>query len=254
MIDLIYSESRDKNGKAAAEAVATSLREIIRDKGAANLVVATGASQFELLEALVTKPGIDWSKVTAFHLDEYVGLSESHPASFRRYLRERFTSRLPALHSFRYVNGDASNLENELASLEADLNAHPIDLLLAGIGENGHLAFNDPPADFEVNSAYIVVDLDDICRRQQLGEGWFSTFEDVPKRAISMTVRRIMSAEKIILTVPDDRKAVAVKHVLEEPVSPLWPASVLRHHSSCLLFLDRAAASQLTKKLETVGE
>ncbi len=248
MIDVHYSESKQANGKAAAAAGAAAIRHAIADRGKANIVVATGASQFEMIEALVAQPDIDWSRVTAFHLDEYIDMPETHPASFRRYLKERFTSKLPTLGAFHFILGDAPDLEAELARINALIDAHPIDVMFAGIGENGHLAFNDPPADFETTVAFKVVPLDERCRRQQFGEGWFPTFGDVPTEAISMTVQRIVSSRVVILTVPDERKAEAVQHVLEGPVTNMWPSSILQQHPACSVFLDRAAASRLSKK------
>ncbi len=245
MIDIHLYETKTANGKAAADFGAAAIHEAIAAKGKANVVIATGASQFEMLEALVAAPGIDWSKVTAFHLDEYIGMPETHPASFRKYLKERVTGKLPHLGAFHFIVGDAPDLDAELARMNALLDAHPIDVMFAGIGENGHLAFNDPPADFDSTVAYKVVELEERCRRQQFGEGWFPTLDDVPTEAISMTVQRIMSSAVVVLTVPDERKAEAVQHVLEGPVSNMWPASILQRHPACHLFLDRAAASRL---------
>lgn len=248
MIDIRCHETKAANGAAAAALGAAAIRQTIAARGAATVVIATGASQFEMLEALVALPDIDWSKVTAFHLDEYIGMPETHPASFRKYLKERFTGRLPTLGAFHFIAGDAPDLDAELARVNALLDAHPIDVMFAGIGENGHLAFNDPPADFTSTVAYKVVELEERCRRQQFGEGWFPTFEDVPTEAISMTVQRIVSARLVVLTVPDERKAEAVQHVLEGPITNMWPASILQQHPDCHAFLDRAAASLLTKK------
>lgn len=248
MIDIRYYETKQANAVAAAAFGAAAIRQILAERGAANIVVATGASQFEMLEALVAAEGIDWSRLTAFHLDEYIGMPVTHPASFRRYLTERFTSKLPTLGAFHFLEGDAPDLDAEIARLNALLDAHPIDLTFAGIGENGHLAFNDPPADFESTVAYKIVQLDERCRRQQFGEGWFPSLDAVPTEAISMTIRRIASSRTVILTVPDARKAEAVRHVVEGPVTNLWPASILQEHPACHLFLDSAAASQLTKK------
>lgn len=247
MIDIRLHDSKQDNAIAAAAFGGAAIRDTIAARGAANIVIATGASQFEMLEALVAAPGIDWSKVTAFHLDEYIDMPETHPASFRKYLKERFTGKLPTLGAFHFIAGDAPDLDAELARINALLDAHPIDVMFAGIGENGHLAFNDPPADFESTIAYKVVQLEERCRRQQFGEGWFPTFDDVPTEAISMTVQRIVSARVIVLTVPDERKAEAVRHVLEGPVTNMWPGSILQQHPDCHAFLDRAAASQLTK-------
>jgi glucosamine-6-phosphate deaminase len=248
MIDIHYQVTKAENGEAAAAFGAAAIRQVIAERGRATVVIATGASQFEMLEALVALPDIDWSKVTAFHLDEYIGMPETHPASFRKYLKERFTGKLPTLGAFHFIAGDAPDLGAELARINALLDAHPIDVMFAGIGENGHLAFNDPPADFTSTVGYKVVELEERCRRQQFGEGWFPTFEDVPTEAISMTVQRILSSRLIVLTVPDARKAVAVQHVLEGPVTNMWPASILQKHPDCHVFLDRAAASRLTKK------
>lgn len=249
MIEVKQFPTKDENAAAAAALGAQVIVKAIAERGRANVVVATGASQFEMLEALIQHEEIDWSRVTAFHLDEYIGMPDTHPASFRRYLQERFVSKLPALGAFHFVHGDADDLDAELARISSILDQHPIDLTFAGIGENGHLAFNDPPADFETAVAYKVVDLDERCRMQQFGEGWFATLEDVPVRAISMTVQRILSSAIIILTVPDERKSEAVREVLEGPVTNIWPASILQTHPACHLFLDIPASSKLTKKL-----
>jgi glucosamine-6-phosphate deaminase len=237
-------ETAEAMGKVAAETAARILREAITRKGQAAFIAATGASQFGFLENLVAAPGIAWERTTMFHLDEYIGFSAEHPASFRRYLRERLTSRVP-IGTVQFIQGDAPNLEKELDRLNRVLAATPIDVAFVGIGENGHLAFNDPPADFEVATPYIIVHLDEACRRQQFGEGWFKTLEDVPKRAISMSVTQIMKSAHIICTVPDRRKAKAVKSCLEGEIGPVVPASILRRHPECFLFLDREAASLL---------
>lgn len=239
----IYSTKKEM-GAAAAERTAQRLNAAIAERGAANLILATGASQFEMLESLVTRD-VDWSKVTVFHLDEYLGLPETHPASFRKYLKERFADRLPELRAFHYVNGEAADPAAECARLGDLIAAHPIDVACIGIGENGHLAFNDPPADFEIDAPYIVVNLDEACRRQQLGEGWFPTFDDVPTQAISMSIRQIMKSAAIICTVPDARKAVAVQKAVEGPVTNLHPSSILQQHPHCDLFLDEPAAALL---------
>ena len=211
------------------------------------MIVATGASQLAMLEVLVKAPDIDWSRITVFHLDEYIGLAESHSASFRRYLRERFVQKLPQAPEFIPVDGDAPDLDRELARLNLLLAGRTVDLCFAGIGENGHLAFNDPPADFEVDHPYIAVDLDEACRRQQFGEGWFKSMDEVPRRAISMSVRQIMRSRALVLTVPDQRKAVATKEALEGPVQPSCPASMVQRHDNCMVFLDPAAASLLAR-------
>ncbi|NNJ25610.1 glucosamine-6-phosphate deaminase [Alienimonas chondri] len=234
-------------GRAAAARGAAALRGAIAERGSAALIVATGASQFEVLAALVTEPDIDWSKVTGFHLDEYLGLPADHPASFRGYLRERFVSRVP-LAAFHELNGEAADPAAECDRVGALLTAQPIDVAFVGIGENAHLAFNDPPADFETRAPYLIVDLDEACRRQQHGEGWFDSLEAVPKQALSMSVRQILASLTIVCSVPDERKATAVKATVEGPISPDVPASILREHANCTLFLDEAAASGLAER------
>lgn len=234
-------------GKAAAAAGAAHIRQALAARGTASIIVATGASQFEMLAALVKEPNINWNRVTGFHLDEYVGLAIDHPASFRGYLWQRFVSQLPLpLRAFHFLNAE-ENPQAECNRVAEILREHPVDVAFVGIGENGHLAFNDPPADFETDAPYLVVQLDDACRRQQLGEGWFPTFDDVPKQAISMSVRQIMNSAAIICTVPDERKAQAVKGAVEGAVSPQVPASILQQHRLCTLFLDPPAASLLTR-------
>ena len=240
-MEIIISETKLELGKKAAQKGAELIRKAISDKGKANIIVATGASQFEMLSELV-KENIEWSLVTGFHLDEYIGIDENHPASFRKYLKERFVS-LVSLKEFNYVNGNGA--EKECKRLGEIIVKHPIDVAFVGIGENGHLAFNDPPADFKTEEPYIVVNLDDDCRRQQLGEGWFPTFDDVPKQAISMSIKQIMKSENIICSVPDERKSVAVKNTLKGEVSPLIPASILQKHTSTWLFLDKESASKI---------
>jgi glucosamine-6-phosphate deaminase len=232
---------------AAAQRAADLLRQSIAQRGSANLILATGASQFEMLSALVQQD-VDWSRVTAFHLDEYIGLPITHPASFRKYLRERFAQQVPGLQAFHYVDGQAPDPRAECWRLGEIIARHPIDVACVGIGENGHLAFNDPPADFDTEAAYIVVTLDEACRRQQLGEGWFPTFEDVPTRAISMSIRQILKSTAIVCTVPDARKADAVWKTVEGPVTNLVPASILQQHPCCDLFLDEPAAALLNQQ------
>jgi glucosamine-6-phosphate deaminase len=230
-------------GQAAAGRAATVLREAIAARGQARLTAATGASQFEFLEALTAASDIDWKKVEMFHLDEYLGLPASHPASFRRYLRERLIDRTGIeRHHLLDADGDVPAL---LSAVSRAITFAPIDVAFVGIGENGHLAFNDPPADFTTEAPYIVVDLDEACRRQQVGEGWFATLDQVPTRAISMSVRQILRAREILCIVPDARKAAAVKATVTGPVGPHTPASALRDHPRATLYLDRASASLL---------
>ena len=231
-------------GAAAAQHAARTINDAIAAQGEANIILATGASQFEMLAALVAQP-VDWSSVTAFHLDEYIGLDSDHPASFRRYLKERFVERVPGLRAFRYVAGDAPDPYAECARLGELVTQVKIDLACIGIGENGHLAFNDPPCDLETDKAYIVVELDEACRRQQLGEGWFATLDDVPRRAITMTVPRILKAAAIVCTVPDERKAEAVRNSAEGEVTANVPGSLLQEHPDGTLYLDAPASSLL---------
>jgi glucosamine-6-phosphate deaminase len=241
-MEIIIFETKEELGKAAAKKSAEVIRKAISENGKANIIVATGASQFELLSELV-KEDIDWSVVTAFHLDEYVGLPESHPASFRKFLKERFVD-LVSPKEFIYVNGESDPYE-ECIRLGKLIRQHPMDIAFVGIGENGHLAFNDPPADFETEEPYLVVNLDEACRRQQLGEGWFPTFEDVPHRAISMSVKQIMKTKTLICCVPDKRKSKAVFDTLNCEISPDFPASVMRNHPDTILFMDKEASSLL---------
>jgi glucosamine-6-phosphate deaminase len=230
-------------GEAAAKYTTQLLRKAIETNGTANLILATGTSQFETLHQLINKD-VDWRKVTMFHLDEYIGLPITHPASFRKYLIERFISKVD-LKEAHLINGEA-NPEQECKRLGEIIIQHPIDVALVGIGENGHLAFNDPPADFETEEPYIVVELDDACRQQQMNEGWFKSMDDVPQKAISMSIKQIMKSKNIICSVPDRRKASAIKDSLENSVSNLYPASILQIHNNCIVYLDKDAASLLS--------
>jgi glucosamine-6-phosphate deaminase len=235
-----------KLGQAAGRAAWGLIREAVERKGTANVILATGTSQFETLKELIAENEIDWSKVTMFHLDEYIGLPVTHPASFRKYLKERFLSKVSALKAAHLISGE-TNVKAECENLGKLIKEHPIDVALVGIGENGHLAFNDPPADFDTQDPYIIVNLDEACRRQQYGEGWFASIDDVPRQAISMSVNHILKSRHIICSVPEQRKAVAVKNTLEQPVSNLYPASILQNHKHCTLFLDRDSASSLDR-------
>ena len=240
---ILISDSKTELGEKAAITGARLINEAIQEKGAANIIVATGASQFEMLNELI-KQHIDWSKVTGFHLDEYIGIAENHPASFRKYLKERFVDKV-SLNEFNYVSGEVNSVE-ECKRLGNIISNCKIDVAFVGIGENGHLAFNDPPADFETEESYLVVNLDEKCRLQQLGEGWFKTLDDVPKQAISMSVRQIMKSKAIICSVPDLRKADAVKASLESEVTPFVPASILQQHEAVWMYLDNDSASLLS--------
>ena len=238
-------DSREAAGKAAAEQASHVIRAAIDHKGEAVIILATGTSQFDTLSALISFPGIDWGRVAMFHLDEYIGLEPDHPASFRRYLTERFLSGAGNLKAVNFIHGEAEDPASECRRIGALISSHVVDIALVGIGENGHLAFNDPPADFETQRPFIVVELDEVCRRQQLGEGWFAALEDVPRHAISMSIQQIMKSRNIIASVPESRKAPAVKKALEGPVTPDCPSSILQRHPRCMVFLDTASASLL---------
>lgn len=230
-------------GRQAAIFAASIINDRISRNGKARIVLSTGASQFETLEALVQQE-IDWSKVEMFHLDEYIGLPETHPASFRKYLKERFVSKVSSEMKAHYVNGEG-DIRDNIATLTEEIRKAPIDVALIGIGENTHIAFNDPPADFDTKEAFIVVDLDEDCKKQQVGEGWFPTVDDVPKQAITMTVHQIMQSEIIISCVPHAVKAKAIKAFMENDVTNLVPATKLKEHENFNLFLDVNSASLL---------
>lgn len=249
---IILTADRSAMGQWVATAAAADLRQAIDANGKANLVVATGASQFEVLGDLVKQPDIDWSKVHGFHLDEYVGISGDHPASFCKYLKERFVDHIP-LASFEYLRGDEPPADT-IARAGKLLLESPIDVSLVGIGENGHLAFNDPPADFTTEEPYLLVELDEPCRMQQVGEGWFASLDDVPTHAVSMSVRQIMRSAKIYCSVPDQQKAAAVRATIEDAIAPSIPASILRNHPATTLIIDAAAASELSEESRTALE
>jgi glucosamine-6-phosphate deaminase len=246
-LDVRVYDSNASLGRAACDFVTRELALAVRTHGSANLVLATGASQFAFLDALKIEPSIDWPRITVFHLDEYRGLPDDHPASFRRYLRERILDYVrPA--TVHFLEGDAADADAESARYQALLRAHPIHVACIGIGENGHIAFNDPVvADFDDPRLVKVVELDTACRRQQLGEGWFKTFEDVPTHALSLTIPAIMNCRAISCVVPDLRKAPAVSRALHGPISTACPASILRSHARACLFLDRDSASLLAR-------
>jgi glucosamine-6-phosphate deaminase len=235
-------DSQAEMGAEAARQGAALIRQALASRGSAAIIVATGASQFEMLAALVGEE-LDWSRITGFHLDEYIGLSQEHPASFRTYLKERFVDRV-GLAAFHYIDGEG-DAAAECRRLDALVTSLEIDVAFVGIGENGHLAFNDPPADFETEMPYLVVQLDTACRQQQQGEGWFATLDEVPTHAISMSVRQIMKSHHVICTVPDARKAEALRKTLRQAVSPDVPASILQEHPDARLFIDQAAGTCL---------
>ncbi|QEC75205.1 glucosamine-6-phosphate deaminase [Mucilaginibacter ginsenosidivorax] len=243
----IYIEKNAQDlGAIAGDAAAQHIREAIAGQGTANIILATGTSQFETLKRLIKAPGIAWDKVVMFHLDEYINIPISHKASFRKYLTELFLDKLPPLKAAHLINGEADPTA-ECERLNKLIDKHPIDVALIGIGENCHLAFNDPPADFDTTAPYIIIDkLDEDCKQQQMNEGWFASLDEVPARAISMSVQQIMKSKHIICSVPDLRKAKAVKNCLEQPISNLYPASILSSHQSCDLFLETLSASLLS--------
>ena len=247
---IVISRTADELGKRAADAAEIIIKDAISKNGEARIILSTGASQFETLKYL-TEKDIDWSKVTMFHLDEYVNLPETHPASFRKYLKERFVAKTN-VGKAHFVDGTKENI----AFLTEEIRKAPVDLGIVGIGVNGHIAFNDPPADFETKEAYIIVDLDETCRNQQVGEGWFKTFDDVPKQAVSMSVKRIMMCQKIISAVPYVEKANAVAGTLHNELTNMIPGTMLKTHRYFSLHVDKDSFSKVdvNKILPAQGE
>ena len=233
-----------KLGFEAGKKAALLIQEAIEANGSANVILATGSSQFEILSQLINEKKIEWNKVTIFHLDEYIGLPQSHKASFRKYLKERFLDKLPPMKSVNLIDGEADP-DEECSRLSDLIKKSPIDVALVGIGENGHLAFNDPPADFETDKPYIIANLDELCRQQQVNEGWFKSIQEVPTQAISMSIKQIMLSKHIICSVPDERKAKAVRDSLQEDINNLFPSSILRLHPDCTYFLDKSSSALL---------
>ena len=233
-------------GQAAARDAAAIINHAIAERNSAYVIAATGASQFEFLDALILAP-VDWTKVTFFHLDEYVGLPESHPASFRRYLKERIVSRVHP-RAFHLIDGEADDVHAECRRVGQIITQQTVDVAFVGIGENGHLAFNYPPADFDIEESYIVVNLDEACRQQQVGEGWFKSIDEVSAQAISMSIKQILRSREILCIVPDQRKAEAVKASVELSVNPMHPASILQTHERVTLYLDCDSSSLLNVK------
>ena len=234
---------------AAAEQAASAIRGAIRERGKARIIAATAASQLEFLTALTRAPGIAWSQVEAFHLDEYIGLASTHPGSFRKMLMEQLLAKT-GIPRYHLLEGDAEDPAAAVRKVSQALASAPIDVAFLGIGENGHIAFNDPPADFDSEDPYMIVTLDEACRRQQVGEAWFSDISQVPKRAISMSARQILKAKEILAVVPDQRKAAAVKACFEGEISPMAPASILRRHPNATVYLDKHSASRLGADLQ----
>ena len=242
--------SREAAGAAAAAAAAENLRRLhLASTATFSVIFATGASQLPTLAALTSTPGLPWRSLCGFHLDEYVGLSPDHPASFRRYLREHLTQRVP-LAEFHEIDGMASDADRMCREYIASLRSHNPELCLLGIGENGHIAFNDPgEADFDDPQGMKSVELDPMCRQQQLAEGWFATLEEVPRRAFALTIPTVMKVPKLIVSVPGPRKARVVRRVLEEPISTACPATILRTHPNATIYLDRESAAELDSVL-----
>jgi glucosamine-6-phosphate deaminase len=239
-------EDKASLAKAAADQAATAITRAIRDRGKARVIAASAASQFEFLEALTATPGIDWKRVELFHLDEYIGLPMSHPASFCKFLQERLIGKA-GITNYHLLNGE-ENPAKVIRETSKFLSAAPIDVAFVGIGENGHLAFNDPPADFATEEAFIVVNLDQACRLQQVGEGWFKDLSTVPTQAISMSVRQVMNSKEILAVVPDARKAHAIKACFDGEINPMAPSSILRTHPNATVYLDRHSAALLSRK------
>jgi glucosamine-6-phosphate deaminase len=237
-------------GRAAAEQAANAIRRAISERGKARIIAATAASQREFLDALTRAPGIDWTKVEAFHLDEYIGLPITHPGSFRQMLMEQLVRKTGIAH-YHLLDGDAADPSSAVREVGKQLASAPIDIAFLGIGENGHIAFNDPPADFNTEESYIIVNLDEACRQQQVGEAWFADISQVPQQAISMSARQILKAREILAVVPDRRKAEAVKKCFEGEISPMAPASILRRHPSATVYLDTNSASLLGTALQS---
>jgi len=235
---------KDSLGKAAALQAAAAIRAAIAQRGAARVVAASAASQFQFLDALTATPGIDWQKVELFHLDEYIGLPMTHPASFCKFLQEHLIAKT-GITKHHLLNGQ-ENPSDVIRRVSKAITAAPIDISFVGIGENGHLAFNDPPADFETEEPYLVVNLDEACRQQQVGEGWFANLSAVPKQAISMSVRQVLKAREILAVVPDARKAKAIKACFDGPISPMAPSSILRTHPNATIYLDKQSTALLS--------
>lgn len=237
-------------GRAAAEQAATAIRRAISERGEARIIAATAASQLEFLDALTKASGIDWTKVEAFHLDEYIGIPITHPGSFRKMLMEQLVVKT-GIRQYHLLAGDAAEPAAVVREIGTQLASAPIDIAFLGIGENGHIAFNDPPADFNTEEPYIIVNLDEACRQQQVGEAWFADLSQVPKQALSMSAKQILKAKEILAVVPDKRKARAVKACFEGEISPMAPASILRRHPNATVYLDSDSASMLGLSLQT---
>ncbi len=245
---IVISKTPEDLGRRAAEESALLIDQAIRDSGRARIVLSTGASQFETLKYLV-KADVDWSRVEMFHLDEYVDLPITHPASFRKYLKERFVD-LTGVAAAHFVDGTPEGIE----ALTREIRKAPIDVGLIGIGRNGHIAFNDPPADFDTHDAYLVVTLDPVCRNQQVAEGWFASMDDVPRRAVSMSVWQIMQCRAIVSAVPHAEKAWAVSQTLGNELTNRVPATMLKTHDRFSLYVDAASYADASEIVTLKGE
>ncbi len=253
-MDVYIFKTQEEMGEAAARQAAQLIHTSIQQRDEANIILATGTSQFSTIEHLVQQKGIDWSKVNMFHLSTFIGLPSNHPGSPQRFLTERFISKVGPLKNVYFINGEARDPQKECERLGKIIASYEIDVALLGIGENGHIAVNDPPADFETEEPFIIVNMEINCRRQQLKEGWFQTLEEVPTQAISMSIRQIMKSRHIIVSVPEERKAIAVKNAIEGIVTNMCPASILQEHPDCKIYLDEQAALLLTKTYNTTPE
>jgi len=249
MIRIHTFSSSQALGQAAANKAAPLIQAAIDIQGHTSIILATGASQVEMLNHLTAHKDVQWEKVTMFHLDEYIGINAQHPASFRRYLQSRFVDHVPSLKAHHFIVGDAESLEAECERLSELITQNPVDVALIGIGENGHLAFNDPPADFATVVPYIQVKLDTACKQQQVDEGWFPSLEAVPSHAITMSIQQILKSKHLIVSVPDARKAAAVACCVNGPITPDCPASILQQHPNCDLFVDTHSATHLDKNV-----
>lgn len=250
---LNISSDRTSLSLAAANHAASAIRRAIANRGHARIVVASAASQIEFLAALTKASDLDWRKVELFHLDEYIGLPETHPGGFRKMIREQLIQPT-GINNYHLLDGDTGDPEAVARSVGKELASARVDIEFLGIGENGHVAFNDPPANFETEEPYIIVTLDEACRQQQVGEAWFANISQVPKQAISMSVRQVLKANEIIAVVPDKRKAKAIQGCFEGEISPMVPASILRTHSNAMIYLDKNSASMLDSALQKLGE
>jgi glucosamine-6-phosphate deaminase len=246
-------EDRTSLSRAAAEQAARAIRRALADRGSARIIAATAASQIEFLDALTKTRYIDWTNVEVFHLDEYIGLPITHPGSFRKMLLELLI-KPTGITRYHLLDGDAADPKAAARRVSKEIASAPIDIAFLGIGENGHIAFNDPPADFETEEPYIIVDLDKACRQQQVGEAWFADISQVPKQALSMSVRQILKANELLAVVPDTRKACAIRDCFENKISPKAPASILRTHPNATIYLDKNSASMLHPQWQSLGQ